>query len=89
MSPRFYLSLWFVFAAAAIGITVSGLMTMFALVVFGFVAFGLTFVGMMCVLPGAVAHSHETPIKTPKAPRVSAPARKKTKMHGLATFKSA
>lgn len=89
MSPRFYFSLWFLFAAASVGIWVSGLMTMFALVVFGFVAFGLTFLGMMCVLPSAVAHSHEKPAAMPKAARIAAPSRQKTRMHGLATFKSA
>ncbi len=89
MSPRFYFSLWFLFAAASIGIWMSGLMTMFALVVLGFMAFGLTFLGMMCVLPSTVAHSHEKPVAMPKAPRMAAPARQKAPVHGLATFKSA
>lgn len=89
MSPRFYFSLWFIFAAAAIGISILGMMTMLALVVCGFIAFGLTFIGMMCVLPSAVAHSHEKPATLPAAPKAPAEARLKTHVHGLATFKSA
>ena len=35
-----------------------------AWVVLGFIAFGLTFMGMMCVLPGAVSHvTHPEPVK--------------------------
>lgn len=89
MSPRFYFSLWFIFAAAAIGISIMGMMTMLAVVVFGFIAFGLTFIGMMCVLPSAVAHSHEKPAKSPKAARMSSSPRQTAQVHGLGTFKSA
>jgi hypothetical protein len=89
MSPRFYFSLWFLFAAASIGTWVSGLMTMFALVVFGFLAFGLTFLGMMCVLPSAVAHTHEKPAAAPKEPGREQQANREPKVHGLATLKSA
>jgi hypothetical protein len=59
MSPRFYVSLWSVAAVAALVVWGVGAMTMLTIVVFGFLAFGLTFVGMMCVLPGWVAHRHE------------------------------
>ncbi len=59
MSPKFYGYLWAIFFAAAAIIGISGLFTMQTLVVFGFCAFGLVFLGMMCVLPGVVSHSHE------------------------------
>jgi hypothetical protein len=90
MSPKFYLSLWILAAAAAVMTFFAGAMTMFALVVFGFLAFGLVFIGMMCVLPSSVAHQHELehtiepkPVKQPKekAQKAAAPA--------YATLKSA
>ena len=59
MSPKFYSYLWAIFFAAAAVIWVSGFFTLLTLVVFGFTAFGLVFLGMMCVLPGVVSHSHE------------------------------
>lgn len=59
MSPKFYSYLWAIFFAGAALIWVSGFFTMMTLVVFGFTAFGLVFLGMMCVLPGVVSHSHE------------------------------
>ena len=59
MSPKFYSYLWAIFFAAAALIWVSGFFTLLTLVVFGFTAFGLVFLGMMCVLPGVVSHSHE------------------------------
>lgn len=36
-----------------------GALSMTVVVAFGFVAFGLIFAGMMCVLPGVVAHPPE------------------------------
>lgn len=89
MSPRFYFSLWFIFAAAVVGISILGMTTMLSLVVLGFIAFGLTFIGMMCVLPSAVAHSHEKPVKMPKAAQIPSSSRPTTQVHGLGTFKSA
>ena len=59
MSPKFYFSLWMIFAAAAAVVWLSGTMTLLAIVTFGFISFGLTFVGMMCVLPSVFAHEHE------------------------------
>lgn len=56
MLVKIYWSICVVFAISA-GILLSGgAFTMFLAVVFGFIAFGLIFAGMMCVLPGAVAH---------------------------------
>ncbi|MBK7932469.1 MAG: hypothetical protein KA956_03890 [Pyrinomonadaceae bacterium] len=59
MSPKFYGFLWATYFLAAAVVLLAGLMTMFTTVVFGFVAFGFVFMGMMCVLPGAVSHPHD------------------------------
>lgn len=65
MSPKFYSYLWAIFFATAALIWVSGFFTLLTLLVFGFTAFGLVFLGMMCVLPGVVSHSHEAkPVAT-------------------------
>jgi hypothetical protein len=89
MSPKFYLSLWALAAGASVVTSLTGAMTMFALVVFGFLAFGLVFIGMMCVLPSSVAHQHELehtiepkPVKEPRSTTRPATA-------GYATLKSA
>ncbi|MBK8302978.1 MAG: hypothetical protein IPK98_06100 [Chloracidobacterium sp.] len=72
MTPKFYSSLWALFAVAVGVVWLGGVMSMFAITAFGFVSFGLVFVGMMCVLPGAVGHSHEPTEKGPVAKRVKA-----------------
>lgn len=59
MSPKFYSYIWVLFFAAAALFWVLGQFTMLTLVVFGFCTFGLIFLGMLCVLPGMVTHSHE------------------------------
>ena len=59
MSPRFYSYVWLLFAVSAGLVWVSGAMSMVVVVAYGFVAFGLIFAGMMCVLPGVVAHPPE------------------------------
>lgn len=56
MSPKFYGSLWVVFAASAGVLWLANFFTLLTLVVFGFIAFGLVFAGMICVLPGTVSH---------------------------------
>lgn len=56
MSPRFYSLLWILFVASAGLFWLFGAMSMLVVVVYGFIAFGLIFAGMMCVLPGVVAH---------------------------------
>ena len=74
MSPRFYGLLWIVFAVSAGVSLLAGVFTMLTAVVFGFVAFGLVFVGMMCVLPGQVAHPTTEAAKAPaenKQPRAA------------------
>ncbi len=69
MTPKFYSSLWALFALAVGVVWLGGAMSMFTITAFGFVAFGLVFVGMMCVLPGVVGHSHEHTEKAPVAKR--------------------
>ena len=54
-----------VFAVSAGVLLLAGVFTMLTAVVFGFVAFGLVFVGMMCVLPGQVAHPTTEAAKAP------------------------
>ena len=56
MSPKFYGSLWIVFAVVAGILGIGGVFNMLMAVVFGFIAFGLVFAGMICVLPGTVSH---------------------------------
>ena len=56
MSPKFYGSLWIVYAFVAGILAIGGVFSMLTAVVFGFVAFGLVFAGMICVLPGTVSH---------------------------------
>lgn len=71
MSPRFYGYLWIVFAVSAGLFWVFGAMSMVVVVAYGFVAFGLIFAGMMCVLPGVVAHPVEKVNKYPKYAKTS------------------
>ncbi len=56
MLVKSYWSICVVFAVSAGILLLGGVFTMFVAVVFGFIAFGLIFAGMMCVLPGEVAH---------------------------------
>lgn len=58
MSPRFYSFLWAIYFVVAAVLWLAGVFTLLTAVVFGFVAFGFVFMGMMCVLPGAVSHPH-------------------------------
>ena len=60
MSPKFYSFLWTIYFTAAAIVWLAGVLTILTTVVFGFTAFGLVFVGMMCVLPRAVSHPHES-----------------------------
>jgi hypothetical protein len=75
MSPRFYGFLWVAFLLPAVVFWLGGVFTMMTAVAFGFTAFGLTFVGMMCVLPGMVSHPAVEKIKTqPAARTIETPA---------------
>lgn len=56
MSPKFYGSLWIVYAVVAGIMGIGGVFTLLTAVIFGFIAFGLVFAGMICVLPGTVSH---------------------------------
>jgi hypothetical protein len=64
MSVRSYWAVCGIFMLASVLLFAAGYMTMMTLVVLGFIAFGLTFMGMMCVLPGAVSRvTHAEPVK--------------------------
>ncbi len=56
MLVKIYWSICVVFAVSACILLLGGVFTIVVAVVYGFIAFGLIFAGMMCVLPGAVAH---------------------------------
>ena len=57
MLTQIYIALWLVIATAALGVYVTGNMSVMAVVAFGFVCFGMVFMGMMSVLPTAVHDS--------------------------------
>ncbi len=88
MSPKFYSFLWVLYFVGAGVMWLGGVLTMLAVVVFGFVAFGLVFMGMMCVLPGAVSHPTTQEAKMPKQKKVMRPPEAKA-VHGLSTYRSA
>ncbi|CAN5529259.1 hypothetical protein BH10ACI2_BH10ACI2_07200 [soil metagenome] len=93
MSPRIYASVWvFYFAFAGI-LWFAGLLSMLAIVVFGFSAFGLVFLGMMCVLPSAVSHPHEAETSASKRLQSAAKTRKPSNSahaaQGFGSLKSA
>jgi hypothetical protein len=56
MLVKLYWSIWSAFALVAFGLFMTGNLTPITVVVLGFVSFGLTFMGMMNVLPLAIAH---------------------------------
>lgn len=89
MSPKFYNFLWVLYFVSAVVMWLSGVLTMLAIVVFGFVAFGLVFIGMMCVLPGAV--SHPTPEKArmakPEKAMKKAPQRQAKAASGFSAYR--
>lgn len=59
MSVKSYLSVCGLFAFAVLLAFVTGNLTMFSSLIFGFVFLGLTFMGMMNVLPIYVMHANE------------------------------
>lgn len=80
MSVKAYLYTWGMFLLAALALLLTGNFTMLTAVVFGFIAFGLVFLGMMNVLPLAVAHQSEpklieAPIPARGVARETAPAK--------------
>jgi hypothetical protein len=66
MLVKTYWMTWLAVAAAAGIIFLGGGMTMFVLVVFGFIAFGLTFMGLISILPSTVSHPIPEKEKTEK-----------------------
>ena len=74
MSPKFFSVLWIAFFASAGIFFLTGNLSMLVITVYGFAAFGLTFIGMMCVLPGlthAMVHESIAPPLKPEARSVS------------------
>ena len=57
MLTKIYIVLWFLIAAAAATLYVTGSMTEIVVVLFGFICFGMVFMGMLSVLPTAVHDS--------------------------------
>jgi len=71
---KFYIGLWIVFGLTAVGLGVSGSLTMLALTVLGMICFGIIFMGMMCVLPSTVEHAGgptDKPDRVSKARRIT------------------
>jgi hypothetical protein len=70
MTPKFFAFLWILFFASAGVLWLADVFTLTTLIVFGFTAFGLVFTGMMCVLPGMVAHpAKSAKVTVPKSTR--------------------
>jgi hypothetical protein len=90
MSPKFYSFLWVLYFVAAGIMWLAGVLTMMAIVVFGFIAFGMVFMGMMCVLPGAVSHPTPKKSKMPKSEKTfkPAPAKPAKTVGGFSTYRS-
>jgi hypothetical protein len=89
MSIRAFWSICGLVAVAALILFLTGNFTTNVAIVFGFIAFGLTFMGMMNVLPIAIAHP---PVPKPEnaMPAVEAqPARPTLAPTALKTWKSA
>jgi len=86
MSPKFYSFLWVLYFVAVAALWLAGVFTLLTTVVFGFIAFGFVFMGMMCVLPGAVSHPHTES----KSSRISSPSHGSVKVaHAVTTYRSA
>ena len=90
MSPKFYSFLWVLYFVSAGIMWLAGVLTMLAIVVFGFIAFGMVFMGMMCVLPAAVSHPAPKKTKLPKPEKAFKPAGAKPAraVSGLSTYRS-
>lgn len=71
-----YETIWTLIAVVAAAFFVTGNMTLFAGVVFGFLAAGMIFAGMMMILPATVAHRNhpETPTVEPAKNKHFVPA---------------
>lgn len=87
MLVKIYWSAWALCAVASILLFVTGNFTMLTSVALGFIWFGLIFMGMMSVLPAAMAHPAEMkpakPQPTLQTKKSEAPAK------GIGVLKSA
>jgi ABC-type transport system involved in cytochrome bd biosynthesis fused ATPase/permease subunit len=89
MSVKSYSFLWIIFFVVASVMWLTGVLSMMAIVVFGFIAFGLVFMGMMCVLPLMVAHPTRQPEEKIKESRQPMSARSAKVVSGYSAYRSA
>ena len=87
MLVRIYWITWAIFAFVTALLFAMGTFTMMTVVVAGFVAFGLTFMGMMNVLPGMVAHPE--PVRYVEPELVKAPVQSTAPAKAFGVLKSA
>ncbi len=64
MPPKFYAAIWTVFLLVIAAVVVTGNLTTWAIVAFGFASFGLVFMGVMLVLPFVATHGENAPHTT-------------------------
>lgn len=84
MSPKFYGTLWAIFAFAVLLVLLLGAMNTFAIIAFGFVSFGLVFIGMIGVLPTWAAHEHEHAIEMSHQPNATKQPKEEKAIVGFA-----
>ncbi|HMT06502.1 MAG TPA: hypothetical protein PKA82_00755 [Pyrinomonadaceae bacterium] len=87
MPPKFYAAIWTVFLLVIAAVVLTGNLTTWAIVAFGFASFGLIFMGMMLVLPFVATHGENAPhvTKEPAAAKVVADRQTSRAGHGFAT----
>ena len=90
MSPKFYSFLWLLYFVSAGVVWLGNVFTMLAVVIFGSIAFGMVFMGMMCVLPGAISHPAPEKAKPPKPEKAikQAPGRRAKAASGFSAYRS-
>jgi len=87
MPPKFYAAIWTVFLLVIAAVVLTGNLTTWAIVAFGFASFGLVFMGMMLVLPFVATHGENAP-HTTEAPATAKSVTEKPTgraAHGFAT----
>lgn len=87
MPPKFYAAIWSFFLLVIATVVVTGNLTTWAIVAFGFVSFGLIFMGMMLVLPFVATHGENAPHVTdaPMPAKAATDTTKERAPHGFAT----
>lgn len=91
MSPKFYSFLWVLYFVLVGVMWLAGALNQVAIVAFGFVAFGVVFMGIMCVLPGAVSHPEPKKLKMKKLEKAvrTAPTKPAQAVSGFSAYRSA